>query len=880
MKRIAATMAAFLLFNSLIIPVLDVRYAFADAITDAAGEGKTFGQEIMQGYTPENINTTLQNKGLGTADTLAPQVDQAVQQQGDYTGYYGNPGSMSTGDTNTDVGSFITDSHENRPQYDLTNDPVFGNSCLERDAEGKCIQRSGSQNLIENAYPDCERTMIPQYDDPPTDATCRGTSSVTTTACEITSYINVTQETVTTPCNQIIPEYHDGQIYAVCRDYYDFFKVFDHTGIDRDDCECNNHDTAMCSVPPDYSTADTPPVDASYLGMSYENYRIREQKDGWDDCTSDRYRWYTKYRHSVIERVILTKDSPCGTNVDKWAKECSVAKLEQCDPSGNNCVVTIENGEDTGEMPDWDNLTKVSQGTTTINDCNGCSFVWGQGFVCSDSCVGSCPSDAVLKSSPSSSAVKIGTQTAYQSFDCTSNPQSRTYETLDFYQDPRVCQSFAGSIENYTICMKYYSLELDNGRGMKQLINTPEREDRTTNYYGATVQWFHIYGSPDIKGYLNNWMSRVSFACENASNDCQALRDQGCVPYSQRCLDPNCNEIEYTYHCGGTGGITGYQVAYTCAGQIRCMGTECADASYTTNQDFGAVAAMSEVLNQYRADSDGLVIFPGEEMTCQSNPKDCCKTPDVGMSIADYVKLGKAAIEAYSLLSGGAVATWTSYANSISYVLSGGAEGTMSGLLGTSIADVAGATTNTVVMSSASVEAAEAIGADLMVEGEVYTAEIASQTVSTLATVATVLSIAMTVYTILNFVYDFVYQCDEEDIMTSYKNGLSLCHEVGTRCSDHVVGVCVKKEKVYCCFNTLLARIIHEQGRPQLGRGWGDADNPDCGGFSPGDLSNLDFSKIDLREYMQYIAHKTEISPEEAQAIMDRVKQNIGNGGN
>ncbi len=53
---------------------------------------------------------------------------------------------------------------------------------------------------------------------------------------------------------------------------------------------------------------------------------------------------------------------------------------------------------------------------------------------------------------------------------------------------------------------------------------------------------------------------------------------------------------------------------------------------------------------------------------------------------------------------------------------------------------------------------------------------------------------------------------------------------------------------------TRLSRIINEQGRAQLGRGWGGAQGPDCSGFSLAQLQALDFSRMDLSEFYTEIA--------------------------
>jgi len=50
-------------------------------------------------------------------------------------------------------------------------------------------------------------------------------------------------------------------------------------------------------------------------------------------------------------------------------------------------------------------------------------------------------------------------------------------------------------------------------------------------------------------------------------------------------------------------------------------------------------------------------------------------------------------------------------------------------------------------------------------------------------------------------------------------------------------------------------------------------DNPNCRGLAPGEINAIDFSKIDLTEYMQYIENKTNVSPDKQQEIIDKVKQ-------
>ena len=47
-----------------------------------------------------------------------------------------------------------------------------------------------------------------------------------------------------------------------------------------------------------------------------------------------------------------------------------------------------------------------------------------------------------------------------------------------------------------------------------------------------------------------------------------------------------------------------------------------------------------------------------------------------------------------------------------------------------------------------------------------------------------------------------------------------------------------------CTFGSKLGRILQEQGRKQLGHGWGD-----CGGFSVAEIESIDFGSLDLSEF-------------------------------
>lgn len=107
--------------------------------------------------------------------------------------------------------------------------------------------------------------------------------------------------------------------------------------------------------------------------------------------------------------------------------------------------------------------------------------------------------------------------------------------------------------------------------------------------------------------------------------------------------------------------------------------------------------------------------------------------------------------------------------------------------------------------------------------------------------------------------------CKKSDAVTDMLKDSGVCHYVGKYCSWKIKvfghSICLQHKKVYCCFHTKLARIVQEQGRPQLkdfnySQDWGDAESPNCRGFTPEEFQMLDFDKIDLSEYFGDIENK------------------------
>jgi conjugal transfer mating pair stabilization protein TraN len=88
--------------------------------------------------------------------------------------------------------------------------------------------------------------------------------------------------------------------------------------------------------------------------------------------------------------------------------------------------------------------------------------------------------------------------------------------------------------------------------------------------------------------------------------------------------------------------------------------------------------------------------------------------------------------------------------------------------------------------------------------------------------------------------------CSIDEKMLSARRGGNLCVKLGEHCSMQLpwpLKTCIQITEDWCCWDSRLAETIAVQGGAQLGGG------PRCGGFSPDELTQIDFSKIDLSAF-------------------------------
>jgi conjugal transfer mating pair stabilization protein TraN len=137
----------------------------------------------------------------------------------------------------------------------------------------------------------------------------------------------------------------------------------------------------------------------------------------------------------------------------------------------------------------------------------------------------------------------------------------------------------------------------------------------------------------------------------------------------------------------------------------------------------------------------------------------------------------------------------------------------------------------------------------------------------------TTLALAAAMYLVQDFLLSG--SCSQDDIQTAMLDDSGMCHYIDTYCKKKwPLAGCVQEAKVFCCFNSKLARIVQEQGRPQLATfnpPWVYAGSGNCRGFTPSEFQMLDFSKMDLSEYLGDIKAKAQATLQNT--INDKINQ-------
>ncbi len=326
------------------------------------------------------------------------------------------------------------------------------------------------------------------------------------------------------------------------------------------------------------------------------------------------------------------------------------------------------------------------------------------------------------------------------------------------------------------------------------------------------------------------WRYETAMSCQHGapSDECAPLAASGCTPTGTTCRQMNpatgtCEITENTYSCPVAPGSA--VTARNCPTDVFCIAGSCFNTTYTNDADFARAMSFLEAGREAGVylDTDNLQVFKGEANRCRDRLlKNCCSSDSAGKGMSNQSMFGVGSRLVYDALMNSGNREFL-YQGMQALLMGGGFSGSFTSY------------GVTVAVNGAALPA----GSSVLYAGE--SVVVAFDPWS--------LVIAIVIYIVMAAI-----SCDEEEGKLAMKEGARLCHTVGTYCSSciRILGKCVScttHTTNKCCFNSVLARIINEQGRLQVMKWWGTAEMPDCSGFTIAQLQSLDFARMDLTEF-------------------------------
>lgn len=277
--------------------------------------------------------------------------------------------------------------------------------------------------------------------------------------------------------------------------------------------------------------------------------------------------------------------------------------------------------------------------------------------------------------------------------------------------------------------------------------------------------------------------------------------------------------------------------------------------------------------------SGQIYVFPGKSDDCnqagiRTNFRNCCETPDKTSQACSFRNLAKE-------LGWDDAAIALAEAAAMHY-----AKNELAAIAG-EIAVQQAIQNGAFDFASTAVAGIFSNGAPtIMNNGGAFVIESAGQTIVTnSATVAAeymagaflaAFNFVMWAYAIyqLYSMYDEMTKCTANEKILGCKRAKGVCVETDERCTIKIFGACMQKKSVFCCFDSVLARIIHEQGRPQVGLGW-----ESCRGFYLDEFMRIDFTRIDFSEYVDDLTRQM-LNPDQVESkvrtIVEKYASELG----
>jgi conjugal transfer mating pair stabilization protein TraN len=373
-----------------------------------------------------------------------------------------------------------------------------------------------------------------------------------------------------------------------------------------------------------------------------------------------------------------------------------------------------------------------------------------------------------------------------------------------------------------------------------------------------------------------------------------------------------------------------------CVGMIPCSGGTCETGPKEENNDFGKVAAYSNMVQYMQGeakcedpnDPNSCSVFEGKAEWCGRSvgfvnglaKTDCCEQPQGTAGSLEAIMLAGSMIRNTNwtrvnaqLVSwtGGESGTWASMANSVGEwtASAGKTVGQMWNNVTSSLTsvyeNVAGNLGRTVGSSTAggsgqlAKETMSSFGLgtlkkmamekayDLLPDtvrdfvfknvattgGEV----VFSAAIQNFMLALNVIGWIYTAYQITKMLLEMLVACDQKEMEASIHKNQKSCFTLDTeRCVKYLnmgfTKKCVKKATDMCCYNSMLSRVIMQQAYPQLGI---DPVASSCVGLSISQIQRLDFDKIDLTEWINDAVQVGEVPDQYATFSESSITENL-----
>lgn len=347
------------------------------------------------------------------------------------------------------------------------------------------------------------------------------------------------------------------------------------------------------------------------------------------------------------------------------------------------------------------------------------------------------------------------------------------------------------------------------------------------------------------------WASDTTYSCltsAQASSTCGSLTSNtACTEASSTCVDtlPNgdCGVKQHVFNC--KTGPDKVDTEVDCGLQTFCIDGSCFDTGYTPDKDFGNSVAYMEAMRE----AVTYDVFKGTPLVCTNGVlNNCCNAKGGGENANDHI-VSNTIVTTLFKLGAEEIYVWGSKFVFEALVNSGWAmleEWAFAALTSGTLS-----TSGTITVWGAEFSVSTGAG------------------VTFVGFDAFSFAIAALIYVLIDMA-----QCSVTEHQLALAKGQSLCHMVGSWCSNKVAGSCLATSEQWCCFPSKLGRIINEQGRPQIGKSWGSNMSPDCSGFTLDELGALRFDLMDFSEFINSIV----VPVKNTTYAVDRLQQNSNTG--